>query len=94
MKKKTTDPNKREDDLMRAGELRAIILMSPTLAYLIFQLFLIYISWWFSVRRARSAFEDQLTVQGISEEQAKAMSEVYVEMKNDIQRSLWGLMRG
>ena len=78
---------------MRAGELWAIIQSIPAIAYLATQLFFIYIGWWRNVRKARNAFEAQLVSQGLSEDQARAMSEIYVELKNAIQESLWGLMR-
>jgi hypothetical protein len=78
---------------MRPDMLWAIIASIPGLAYFTLQLLFIYLSWGHHIRKARRACEAQLVSQGLSKDQAKAMSEIYVEMKNDIQRSLWSFVR-
>lgn len=71
----------------------AIIASIPGLAYLALQLLFIYLSWGRHIRKTRRACEVQLVSQGLSKDQARAMSEIYVEMKKDIQRSLWSFVR-
>jgi hypothetical protein len=78
---------------MRAEVLWTIIVSIPSLAYLAIQLLFIYLSWGHHIRKTRRACEAQLVSQGLSKDQARAMSEIYVEMKNDIQRSLWSFVR-
>jgi len=78
---------------MRAGELMALIASIPGFAYLALQLFFIYLGWWRSVGKARRALEAQLVSQGITKDQAKALSIVYVEMKDEIQRAMWSFVR-
>jgi hypothetical protein len=77
---------------MRAGTLLALMASIPSLSYLFLQLFFIYLSWGYRVRKARGAFEAQLRTQGLTKDQARAMSEMYVEMKTEIQRSLFSLL--
>jgi hypothetical protein len=78
---------------MRADILWTIIASIPGLVYLSLQLLFIYLSWGRHIRKARRACEAQLVMQGLSKDQARAMSQIYIEMKNDIQRSLWSFVQ-
>ena len=78
---------------MRANIAWAIATSIPGLTYLALQLILIYFSWGHHVKNARRACETQLISYGLSKDQAMAMSEIYVEMKKDIQRSMLSFVR-
>ena len=91
---KTIDAGpKRGGNDMRGGMAWAIIASIPGMVYLALQLIFIYLNWGRHIRNTRRACEVQLTSYGLSKDQAVAMSEIYVEMKRDMQRSLWSFMR-
>ena len=62
----------------------SLIKSSPHLARLSLSLFWTYVTLGGQVRKARRAFEKQLILQGMSNEDAKRLSACFEELKNSI----------
>ncbi|MFP3984697.1 MAG: hypothetical protein ACLFU9_01845 [Candidatus Bathyarchaeia archaeon] len=69
--------------------IRTIISMVPMIIQFISQLFWIWITLGWKVRKARNAFEKELVQQGVSIEDAKQLSKQIKIAKDQIMSSLW-----
>jgi hypothetical protein len=67
-----------------ASMVKALFKATPHLALMGMNLFLMYLTLGWRVRKARRAFEKQLISQGMSKEDAKRLSACYNELKNSI----------
>lgn len=68
--------------------LASVISSFPQLARMSFSLFFLYLSLGGRVRKARRAFEKELILKGMSEEDARRLSACFEELKNSIKYAL------
>jgi hypothetical protein len=73
---------------------RIMIKSTPHLALLLLSLFWTYITLGSRVRKARSAFEKQLLLQGMSKDDARRISACFEDLKNNINSVLKQGMTG
>jgi hypothetical protein len=66
-----------------------ILSIIPRVAQLLVQLFWIWITLGWNVRKARRAFEKELIRQGIKKEDAKRLSKQIKILKDQIMGSIW-----
>jgi len=66
-----------------------ILSIIPRVAQLLVQLFWIWITLGWNVRKARRAFEKELIRQGIEKEDAKRLSKQIKILKDQIMGSIW-----
>lgn len=67
-----------------APTVKALFKATPHLAIMGMNLFWMYLTLGWRVRKARSAFEKQLISQGMSKEDARRLSACYNELKNSL----------
>jgi cytochrome c553 len=67
-----------------ASVLTEMIKSSPRLAYMSVNLFYLYFTLGSRVRKTRRAFEKQLVLAGMSEDDARRLSACFEELKNNI----------
>lgn len=59
------------------------------LSKLVFNIFLIWLTLGWKVRKARNAFEKELVRSGMPKEAAKRLAKKYSSVKDDIMKQLW-----
>ncbi|UCH32604.1 MAG: hypothetical protein JSV05_04295 [Candidatus Bathyarchaeota archaeon] len=70
-------------------KIQAIMSIIPRTAHLLSQLFFIWATLDWKVRKARRAFESELVNQGIKAEDAKKLSKPIKVLKDQIMNSVW-----
>jgi hypothetical protein len=73
-------------------KISTVISAGLSLIRLLLSLFALWLTLGWKVRKARKAFEKQLTRQGMAKKDAKKLSAQYSKMKNEIMNSLKGSM--
>ena len=73
-------------------KIRAVFSGAASIVRLVVSLSWMWITLGWKVRRARKAFEKQLTKEGMSEEDAKRLSRQYASLKDKIVKGLWSAL--
>ncbi len=60
------------------------------LSKLIFDMFFIWLTLGWKVRKARKAFEKELVKSGMPKEAAKKLAKKYSSVKDEVMKQLWG----
>jgi hypothetical protein len=71
-------------------KISSIFVVSAAIVNILFDLFVIWVTLGWKVRKARRAFEKQLISQGMAKEDAKRLGAQYVKMKNEIISTIKG----
>ncbi|MDI6690507.1 MAG: hypothetical protein QME50_01380 [Candidatus Bathyarchaeota archaeon] len=69
-------------------KIRSIISVVLSIAYILFNLFILWATLGWKVRKTRKAFEKQLIHQGMSKKDAKRLSAKYSKLKNELINTL------
>lgn len=73
-------------------KIRAILNGASSFVKLVASLFWMWITLGWRVRKARKAFERQLTKEGMSKRDAKRLSRQYASLKDDIVNGVWSAL--
>ncbi len=73
-------------------KIRAVLSGASSILRLLISLFWMWITLGWRVRKARKAFEKQLTKEGMSKEDAKRLSRQYVSLKDKIVNGVWSAL--
>jgi hypothetical protein len=71
-------------------KISTIIIGGLNLSKLVLDLFLIWLTLDWKVRKARKAFEKELVKSGMPKEAAKKLAKKYSSVKDEVMKQLWG----
>jgi hypothetical protein len=71
-------------------KISTIIIGGLNLSKLVLDLFLIWLTLGWKVRKARKAFEKELVKSGMRKEAAKRLAKKYSSVKDEVMKQLWG----
>lgn len=74
-------------------KISTIIRAGLHLSKLLLNLFFIWLTLGWKVRKARKAFEKELVKSGMSSEAAKKLGKKYSSVKDEVMKQLWGSVR-
>ncbi|MFQ6064433.1 MAG: hypothetical protein ACE5L6_03055 [Candidatus Bathyarchaeia archaeon] len=70
-------------------KIRAILCVASSIVKLVLSILWMWITLGWKVRKARKAFEKQLTKEGMSKENAKRLSRQFASLKDGIINGVW-----